>query len=188
MSVAISFKPKQVTKKLLKVLPERSQEVLTGRFGLGKETQKETLESIGKKYGITRERVRQIENHALGLIRDNDVYLDSETVFTELAGVVNDLGGVIAEKELLSEVSKNESIQNHVHFLLVVGNSFEYAKEDFRLAVAFVAEQFAQWFEWVLYPFSVVMLANNLSARMSMLRKPETNVFEWLQIYACDNH
>lgn len=46
-------------------LKEREQVVLSRRYGLGG-LQKETLESIGKDFGITRERVRQIEKKAIG--------------------------------------------------------------------------------------------------------------------------
>ena len=61
----IKFKPKQVTKRLISVLSERGRDVITKRYGLEGEDKKMTLDAIGKKYGITRERVRQIENHSL---------------------------------------------------------------------------------------------------------------------------
>ena len=67
----ISFKPKQVSKRLISVLNDRAKDVITSRYGLGKDTQRLTLEAIGQKYGITRERVRQIENHSLNLIPQN---------------------------------------------------------------------------------------------------------------------
>ena len=60
-TVHTTFKPKQVTKHFLSVLPRRAQDVITKRYGLGTEVKKMTLEAIGESYGITRERVRQIE-------------------------------------------------------------------------------------------------------------------------------
>ena len=65
----MKVKPKQVVKKLLLVLPERARDVITARYGLGKSPERQTLEAIGRRYGITRERVRQIENYALGNLR-----------------------------------------------------------------------------------------------------------------------
>ena len=61
----ISFKPKQISKSLLGVLPERARDVLTKRYGLGPNGETSTLESIGQAYGITRERVRQIKEKAI---------------------------------------------------------------------------------------------------------------------------
>ena len=50
--------------RALEHLPDREQQVLTFRYGLGKH-EPQSLEEIGRKLGITRERVRQIEANAL---------------------------------------------------------------------------------------------------------------------------
>jgi RNA polymerase primary sigma factor len=48
-------------------LPQRQADVLRMRFGIGHETNM-TLEEIGQIYGVTRERIRQIEKKALELL------------------------------------------------------------------------------------------------------------------------
>src|SRR3989338_11007041 len=113
---AIEAKPKQVVKRLLGVLPERARDVLTGRFGLGKDSIKLTLESIGKKYGITRERVRQIENYAVHSIKKAEQFGKEKETFDELQKLLESLGGIISEEDLLSYISTDKSIQNHIHF------------------------------------------------------------------------
>jgi len=65
----ISFKPKQVTKRITSHLQDRSSDVIMNRFGLTADTRRKTLEEIGKKYNITRERVRQVEETAINLIK-----------------------------------------------------------------------------------------------------------------------
>jgi len=62
---ALTFKPKQVTKRLLSALPERARDVLASRYGLSGDGETKTLEAIGIGLGISRERVRQIEGQAL---------------------------------------------------------------------------------------------------------------------------
>lgn len=136
MAAIVTFKPKQVTKRLLVVLPSRSQEVLKDRYGLSKGSKKMTLESIGNRYGITRERVRQIENAALNSIRKSDVFSSAEKgTLDELHNAIDSLGGVISEEELLELISKDASTQNHILLLLVLGDMFKKGKEDdeFRL-------------------------------------------------------
>ena len=129
--IKLSFQPKQITKKLLSTLNERSQDVLISRYGLdAKDTSKSTLEAIGKKYGITRERVRQIEEHSLSTIRKSDSYKELEPTIVELTTAIKEIGSIMAEDELLEEFSKSESVQNHVHFLLVIGNPFFKKKEN----------------------------------------------------------
>lgn len=53
-----------VTEEALKDLNPREQEIVRLRFGIGKDSA-QTLEEIGKKFGISKERVRQIEKRAL---------------------------------------------------------------------------------------------------------------------------
>jgi hypothetical protein len=127
----ISFKPKQITKKLLTVLPPRARDVLEKRYGLDpKDSTSQTLEAIGQTYGITRERVRQIENYSIQSIQKSDVYKEYEQLFAELAQVVEDLGGIIAEQDLLAALASDQSTRNHIFFLLVLGTPFSRNKED----------------------------------------------------------
>ncbi len=54
---------KKTVRELVSGLPKREAEVLCYRYGIGGETK--TLEEIGRLYGVTRERVRQIEAKAI---------------------------------------------------------------------------------------------------------------------------
>ncbi len=127
---AITFKPKQVTKHLLSVLPDRARDVMTNRYGLGKSPERMTLEAIGKKYNITRERVRQIENHAILTIRKSKEYQKEKKAFEELEAIIHTMGGVITEEDLLQHITKDKSTHNHLMLLLILGESFKKRKED----------------------------------------------------------
>ncbi len=128
--VTITFKPKQTTKKLLKGLQDRASEVIVNRFGLNDDGVQHTLESIGQRYGITRERVRQIENFALNTIKKSDSFNEAEEIFQEMKNIIHTLGGIVAEDELLPLLSKDRVTQNHAGLYLVLGNDFTEAKED----------------------------------------------------------
>lgn len=130
MATTVSFKPKQVTKRMLSTLPPRAYEVVVNRFGLTDDAERKTLEAIGKKYGITRERVRQIENSALALIRKSEVFKNEKGVFEELKKLMHVLGAVISEQDLLGHFSKDKLTQNHIHLYLTLGNDFTKHKED----------------------------------------------------------
>lgn len=127
---AVSFNPKQVSARLLKALPERARDVLVNRFGLGKETKRQTLDAIGKRYHITRERVRQIENYALASVRKSESYKKEKPVFTELEKALTDFGGIAEETAFLSHLAKDASARNHAQFLLALGEQFKKTKED----------------------------------------------------------
>ncbi len=124
------FKPKAIVKKLLTALPERSRIVLESRFGLGTSPERVTLEAIGKRYSITRERVRQIENHALASLKKSPAFAQAEGAFNELERIIDSLGGIVCEEDLLDFMTKDKSMQNHIYFLLVLGDPFKYRKED----------------------------------------------------------
>lgn len=124
------FKPKAIVKKLLSSLPDRSRTVIEARFGLGANTERVTLESIGQKYGITRERVRQIENHALQTLKKSPSFTEAAGAFHELERIIDSLGGIVCESDLLDFITKDQSMQNHIYFLLVLGDPFKFRKED----------------------------------------------------------
>jgi len=126
----ITFTPKAVSKNLLAALPDRSRAILIGRYGLGKEGERRTLESIGQEYGITRERVRQIENHGLSALRTSEVYAEYAHALEELKGALERLGGIVAQETIAKEIPKSQGEENHVIFLLTLGNPFTYEKED----------------------------------------------------------
>ncbi|MFA6274320.1 MAG: sigma factor-like helix-turn-helix DNA-binding protein [Candidatus Paceibacterota bacterium] len=129
MSV-ISFKPKQVTKKITSHLQDRANDVIMNRFGLTSDAERKTLEAIGEKYGITRERVRQIEEVALNSIKKSEVYKAEQAVFDELRQLIHSLGSVVAEHELLPHIAKDKATQNHINFYLVLGDAFTKHRED----------------------------------------------------------
>lgn len=124
------FKPKAIVKRLMMALPERSRSVLESRFGLGTSPDRVTLEAIGKRYSITRERVRQIENHALAALKKSPAFAQAEAAFHELERIIDSLGGIVCEEDLLDFMTKDKSMQNHIYFLLVLGDPFKFRKED----------------------------------------------------------
>jgi RNA polymerase primary sigma factor len=58
----------EAVKEVLSQLSEREQEVIRLRFGLD-DGQMRTLEEVGKEFGVTRERIRQIEAKTLAKLR-----------------------------------------------------------------------------------------------------------------------
>lgn len=64
-------------KKMLNHLSEKERNVLIMRYGMDDNGEKKTLEEIGTYYGVSRERIRQIENRAMSklkkLCRNNNV-------------------------------------------------------------------------------------------------------------------
>src|SRR3989344_355004 len=126
----LSFSPKSAAKDLLAGLPERSRRVLVDRFGLGTKGERRTLDAIGQEYGITRERIRQIENHSITSVRDSDAYAALVQNWENLKAAVAALGGVLSEETILHELAKNEADRNHLLFLLSVGHQFDNRRED----------------------------------------------------------
>lgn len=125
----ITFNPATITKKLLNSLDERPRIVLVERFGLNY-SRPRTLESIGQNYGITRERVRQIENFALNKIRQSNEFSNLNDVFVEIKGLIDAEGGLVQQEDFLVSKTKDQDHKNHFLFLLVAGEPFEKIKED----------------------------------------------------------
>jgi hypothetical protein len=127
---AVSFLAKTVTKELLAALPDRVRRVLTDRFALMTDGKGRTLEAIGKEYGITRERIRQIESSGIGTVRDSAAYAEHSKSFEELKKAIDELGGVLSEVTILAEIPRRDDERNHILFLLNVGHHFGDRRED----------------------------------------------------------
>ncbi len=67
-----NYKKINILIKCLEVLDQREKDVLTMRFGL-KNSDVHTLDEIGSKYDLTRERIRQIEQSAINKIRASEM-------------------------------------------------------------------------------------------------------------------
>jgi RNA polymerase primary sigma factor len=66
---------RQEIRQHVKYLTPREAEIITMRFGLdGKESR--TLDEVGRKFKVTRERIRQIQGIALGKLRRRVEALD----------------------------------------------------------------------------------------------------------------
>lgn len=118
----ISFNPQEMANELLALIGEREAEILRLRYGFDGQKYL-TLDAIGKKFNLTRERVRQIENQAIKNINKNKKYEEIVSPFNRLImNLVVEYGGVISEvflinklKEIISETS--ESVV-YIQFLL----------------------------------------------------------------------
>ena len=86
----------KLTDPLFKNLTDRQKAVLIGRFGLGNGGEKETLEAIGQKFDITRERVRQIESSALSAVAANTKsFATAQAILRESKRVLAASGGAV---------------------------------------------------------------------------------------------
>ena len=123
---------KKVVAQLLASLTVRNREIISRRFGL-KSGSKETLESIGQSYSITRERVRQIEEASIAQIRET---LDAELIkpFIALAqSIMEERGGIVREDELFKQFSgsdKESPVNSALAFILTLYGKFVRTVDD----------------------------------------------------------
>ena len=126
---SFSFDSAALVKRLLGAAPERAREVLIRRFGLGANPERETLEAIGDRSGITRERVRQIEAAGLDAVRESKAFKEASSAFEELVRYIDSLGVIVPEEHLLSALGKDEKSRNRFRFFLMVDSAFFRERE-----------------------------------------------------------
>jgi len=116
----------KICQDLLSDLPSRQKEIISRRFGLNG-LQKETLESIGKDLGVSRERVRQIQEVATEKIKSKlDKY---QKIFQLFLDYLQKFGHLKKEEILLSDLG-GENFKNEVSFLLTLKKPFQKLGED----------------------------------------------------------
>ena len=124
MKYELPMHPEEVTKRLFSVLPKRTKDILDQRFGLGKNSSRMTLEAIGQKYDITRERVRQIEADGFSRIKKSPMFQEMKGVFVALERYFEDHGKVLREEKVLKTLASHPKHENHVYFLLSLHDPF----------------------------------------------------------------
>lgn len=96
-------KVQELINSLLIVLSEKEKFIIENRFSLN-ENPRLTLESIGKKYSVTRERIRQIEKNALKKLERNVNNTSLNQVTALALEIIQERGGVVEEEEMIMEI------------------------------------------------------------------------------------
>jgi len=121
-------------------LDARSGSIVRRRFGLGS-SETATLQELGAKYSVTRERVRQLEAQAISEIRKSaEALTEAADILEFTRGYLNDAGGVrkddilVKEFHLMSASDEEESVfGNRLRFIFEVVNYpfFSGESEDY---------------------------------------------------------
>lgn len=118
---------------LVKGLSTRNRDIIARRFGL-QTGKRETLESIGKSYGITRERVRQIEESTIAhLAKAFGENKEAARCATAVKNILHREGGMMSENSLFRAFSSNErytSANANLVFLLSLTNQVSRSEEN----------------------------------------------------------
>ncbi len=125
------FSVLDLVQELLTQLKDRDREILSSRFGLAG-TEIETLETIGKKYNLTRERVRQIEKDSLNGLKKKSLPA-LEKALQLIFDTILEHGSIISEDFLIQTLglSKDDSHDRQsIRLLLSLGDQFENLKES----------------------------------------------------------
>ncbi len=121
------LKYNKICEELLGFLSERTKKIIIRRFGLfGNE--RETLESIGEEYGITRERIRQIEKDGTKQVKRKMV--DYQDVFSVFDKEIERFGGIKKEDLLVDALIKEDDCRNCIVFLLNISDNLFRVPED----------------------------------------------------------
>jgi len=147
----------QIYSQFTKGLSQKTRDIFARRFGV-KTGQPETLEAIGKTFGITRERVRQIEEAGFTFVRKNSKEA-LENIYADFANYFKEQGGFKKEETILNELGgKNQ--KPYVLFLLTLGEQFSK-----------VAEKKDYHYFWSDIPSAQVRIKETLNSLVSGMQK-----------------
>ncbi|KPJ56989.1 hypothetical protein AMJ49_03025 [Parcubacteria bacterium DG_74_2] len=112
---------RKICQDLTSKLPKRQKEIILRRFGLDG-AERETLQAIGDDLGITRERVRQIQEDAFKKIRKK--LENYRKIFSYFEQYLKKFGGLRRENILLKDLG-DKKWGKEVYFLLTLDGKFK---------------------------------------------------------------
>jgi len=128
------FNLDQFIEDIMGSLEQRNRVVISRRFGL-QNGQKATLQEIGNSFGITRERVRQIENKIIKNI-SSQIKNKAHQILNLAINHLEQVGGIRREKEFLKDLAyflNGEEIkyfEPKIKFIFEIAQTPYYYDED----------------------------------------------------------
>jgi len=122
------FNYSKICEDIFNILPVRQKEILERRFGI-LTGEKETLDSIGKDFHLTRERIRQIERESFAKMEKEKEERELKKVFFYFEKYLKENGGLKREDLLLNELGGDE-FSKHIYFLLTFADDFFRVSEN----------------------------------------------------------
>lgn len=158
-----TFNPQGVIMDYLGKLNERERQILICRYGLS-DGQTLTLETIGQKMSLTRERVRQIEKDALKKLKTITPPQSFESGVDLLFQIIEENGNAMRQDKIFDSVlvsQNNELGRMGILFMLSVSPRFHMMKETSNVNSAFSLQGFdPQLFEQATSSAEEILEAN----------------------------
>ncbi|MBW6441082.1 hypothetical protein K0B03_03560 [Patescibacteria group bacterium] len=111
---------KRVIFDMIEEISERPRNIIVKRFNLDGNGVI-TLDQIGKSYGITRERVRQIETEAIAKLKKVGKKHDIDYIFEYIKIKIESRGGIVSEEKLVDILfDGDDSENNNKHISLLI--------------------------------------------------------------------
>ncbi|MEK7543054.1 MAG: sigma factor-like helix-turn-helix DNA-binding protein [Patescibacteria group bacterium] len=130
----MKFNIDQFVTQLLANFSPKQRRVVVGRFGL-KDGERLTLQEIGDEFGITRERVRQIEENAIQKLTPQ-VKEAAASFISDVKDKLKKAGGVRRNKEFMEDIEKDlggiglvKNAPQKLAFMFLIGGAPLYEKE-----------------------------------------------------------
>lgn len=118
---------KLVSRAIRNISSPRTRDIINARFGLV-DGERQTLEAIGQRYGITRERVRQIVDAVFTDLKKDNAVDVLKPAFQTIDNYFNQKGNVVREERLLTDLTNiNESHPERgaVFFILTLQKMYQ---------------------------------------------------------------
>lgn len=162
-----SFNPQSFISEYLQSLKPRDKQVLMARYGLEDGTE-QTLEQIGKKMNLTRERVRQIEKESLRKLETAPLGANLKNAVELIFQIIEEHGEIMREITLLDALlvaGSNEVNRRAVLFILQVVPRFSLFPGDEKYHRAW----YVAGFDWE----TVAKISTAGSAVFEQAQKPQ---------------